>query len=353
MDGSSLLYNLTMLLVDVAVLVVLRRRRTVTAAVGGTVLAAGAAVLLAAMLALGRMSLLRLLAYGVFLHGPLGLLGVAGLLWPVRRRWAVVVGLTAVGVLGVAVDAFWIEPHWLEVTHLKLASPKLSRTLRIAVVADLQTDDFGDYERQLLRQVLAEKPDLILLAGDYLQVPPSKLKRLRQETREFLAAVRFSAPLGVFAVRGNCDPRNWQEAFEGLPIRAVEASESFDLGELQLSCLSMRNSFRTALEWSAPNSEQFHLVLGHAPDFALGRIQADLLVAGHTHGGQVRLPGIGPLLTLSAVPRAWAAGLTDLPSGGKLVVSRGVGLERGPAPRLRFGCRPQLLVIDLVPEERK
>jgi len=92
------------------------------------------------------------------------------------------------------------------------------------------------------------------------------------------------------------------------------------------------------------------VVLGHSPNFALGRIEADLLVAGHTHGGQVRVPLVGPLVTLSKVPRRWAAGLTDLPGGGRLLVSRGVGMEGGSAPRLRLFCRPELVVIDLAPE---
>ena len=97
-------------------------------------------------------------------------------------------------------------------------------------------------------------------------------------------------------------------------------------------------------------ADRFHIAMGHRPDFALGQIEADLLVAGHTHGGQVRLPWVGPLLTFSEVPRSWAAGLTDLPDGGRLLVSRGIGHERGHAPRLRFLCRPELVVIDLVPE---
>ena len=85
----------------------------------------------------------------------------------------------------------------------------------------------------------------------------------------------------------------------------------------------------------------------------MGKIDADLLVTGHTHGGQVRLPLIGPLMTLSRIPRAWAAGLTELPGGGKLLVSRGLGMERGYAPRIRFLCRPELMVIDLVPERER
>jgi len=105
-----------------------------------------------------------------------------------------------------------------------------------------------------------------------------------------------------------------------------------------------------SLEVPGADPDRFHVVLGHSPNFALGRIEADLLVAGHTHGGQVRVPLVGPLVTLSKVPRRWAAGLTDLPGGGRLLVSRGVGMEGGSAPRLRLFCRPELVVIDLAPE---
>jgi hypothetical protein len=49
------------------------------------------------------------------------------------------------------------------------------------------------------------------------------------------------------------------------------------------------------------------------------------------------------------VPRAWAAGTTRLDSGRTLVVSRGVGMERGDAPRLRFLCRPEIVIVEIVP----
>jgi predicted MPP superfamily phosphohydrolase len=91
------------------------------------------------------------------------------------------------------------------------------------------------------------------------------------------------------------------------------------------------------------------VVLGHSPNFALAPIDADLLIAGHTHGGQFCLPLIGPLMTNAEVPRRWASGATKLPGGATLVVSRGVGMERGAAPRLRFLCRPELAIIDLTP----
>ena len=70
-------------------------------------------------------------------------------------------------------------------------------------------------------------------------------------------------------------------------------------------------------------------------------------MAGHTHGGQVQVPGFGPVVTFSRVPAEWADGVTSLSGGRTLVVSRGIGMERSYAPRLRFFCRPEIVVIDL------
>ena len=151
----------------------------------------------------------------------------------------------------------------------------------------------------------------------------------------------------MFAVRGNTDSPGWHEIFSGLEVTIVDARQSFDLGDLRLTCLGLGESYNTAIEITNRRPDRFHLVLGHVPNFALGQIEADLLVAGHTHGGQVRIPGIGPIITHSRIPLAWAAGLTPLPGGGKLLVSRGIGMERGYAPPMRFLCRPELVVIDL------
>ena len=198
---------------------------------------------------------------------------------------------------------------------------------------------------------MAENPDLVLLAGDYLQCDDfTRQQRLRRELRGFLEAINLSAPLGVFAVRGNVDPPDWLEIFVDLPVTVFQETRSLESGELTITGLSVEDSFSGRLV--LPATAQFHIVLGHSPNFALHAAAGDLLVAGHTHGGQVRLPGIGPLLTGSLVPRSWAAGRTDLEDGRVLVVSRGVGHERGDAPRLRFLCRPELVMITIRPDNR-
>lgn len=348
--------------------------------------AGGAAVLLGGVLGEDLFGILRLWTYGVFLHATVLLVATAVLLWhgPLLRHGlptmppagarsgdralttaptgnapttskaiAIAAALAALVLLLAAADAFLVEPHWLEVTHRRIASPKIHRAVRIVVLADLQCSQLGPYERAALRRALAEKPDILLLAGDYVEVPWEQEESLCRQLHDFLQEIGLGAHERVFAVQGNVDPSNWLDIFAGLGVTAVADRQTFDLGDLQLTCLSLPESGERSLTVANPSPARFHIVLGHRPDYALGTIRADLLIAGHTHGGQVRLPWVGPLITLSRVPRSWAGGLTELPGGGKLLVSRGIGVERANAPPMRFLCRPELAVVDLVPAEKE
>ncbi len=309
-----------------------------------------AAVAGALVLGFSLFGILRLLASAVFLHAALLLIGFAVVLRRSHARIAAGAAVVAAAVIAVGIDAFLVEPEQLEVSHYRMVSAKIPARLRIAVVADLQTDRFGRYEEEALARVLEEKPDLILLAGDYVQAEAAEEPGIQARLNDWLRQAGFDAPLGVFAVGGNSDDPDWPASFRNLPITVVRTAKSFEVGPLRLSCLDVRSSRNRELTLSNPTPDRFHVVLGHAPDFALGAIEADLLVAGHTHGGQVRLPRVGPLWSNSRVPCAWAAGLTRLPSGGSLFVSRGIGMERGPAPRMRFLCRPEIAILDLLPE---
>ncbi len=361
---NAILFNVSMAGVDWALLCYLRRFRSTAAWWKAGICGVGGSLFLVCLFRLGPSSLspmsiagfrsffvVRLVTYVLFVHAVVCLLGAAWLLRKAARKTAVLSGLGALVLLGAAVDAFWIEPTWLEVTHLRMESPKLAYPIRIAVLADLQTDAAGSYEREVLKRLRDEEPDLILFAGDYVHAHGDRREKTCKELNAMMKEVGLSAPLGVFAVRGNVDVcHDWRRLFKDLPVLALASTQTLDVGPLQLTCLSMRDSFDTGLCVAGGDPNRFHLVLGHSPDFALGRVDADLLVAGHTHGGQIRLPWIGALTTGCRVPRAWASGLMDLPGGGKLLVSRGVGMERGGAPRLRFLCRPELVLIDLVPE---
>ena len=330
-------------------------RRSARAAVLAAAAYLVGGVLAALGLDRGWFEILALGAYGIFLYGTLFAVGVALLLARGPRRserlTAMASAVCAALLAGIALDAFVIEPRALEVNRLSLVSDKLSRPLRIAVVADLQTDHIGDYERTAIRRVLAERPDLIVMPGDYVQgAGRARHQELEAQLGVLLAEERWTAPRGVFAVRGNCEDADWAAMFAELPVTTFDTTRTVLRDDIAITGLTLEDSFTPDLE--LPPRAQFHVAVGHGPDFALGKVAADLLIAGHTHGGQVRLPFIGPLITLSSVPRAWAAGVTRLSGDRILVVSRGVGMERGFAPRLRFLCRPEIVIVEVAPSFR-
>ena len=282
---------------------------------------------------------MRALAWGIFLAAPLGLAGAAVLL-----RSPLAAGGSAL-LLGLGFDAFIWEPQALEVNRFTITSDTLDAPLRIAVVADLQTDEVGAFEREALEAAMAESPDLVLFPGDYLQVPQDRFDEETAALNELFLEVGLSG-VPHAAVQGDVDVDGWERAFDG--TRGALGAGQYTLEGVQVTALSLHDSRDPDLQ--VQPREGFHIVLGHAPDFALTRPPADLLIAGHTHGGQVVLPGFGPLMTLSEVPREQASGHTALEWGADLFVSRGVGMERMDAPRLRLFCRPEVMVIDVVPE---
>jgi uncharacterized protein len=344
-------FNFALLLVDFIALGIIFRYRTLGRTLAAIAMVAVAGIGLGAFLAKDSFHFARMAAYGIFLHAPFLLCGTATLWW--KRRKMLSFGAMVAALLLLAVGGYVtkIEPYWLEVTHYEIRSPKIERAIRLVAIADLQTACFGEYERQAIAAALAEKPDYILFAGDYLQTPYENHSEEIRKINAFLREMDLSALRGAFAVQGNVDAGDWPRLFEGLNVAAVSAHRHFDLDDLQITCLGLGESFDTQLEVDNPDRRKFHLVLGHAPNFARGKIDADLLVAGHTHGGQVRIPFFGAIITNADIPRRWASGMNDLPSGGKLLVPRGIGAERGRAPQLRFLCRPELAVIDLKPEK--
>lgn len=314
----------------------------------GALFLAGCAAILSPGWGGSMFLILGLFAWGVFLHVPLTLAASAHALRQAHPRAAWLAGGTALAVFLVYVVAFWVEPRRLVVTNHEVFTDKVTRPHRIVLLADIQTDMTGAHERRALEAALAAEPDLILLAGDYVhELSDDEYWEEVEDLNALLRDVDLRAPLGVIAVEGNCDPEGWPRVFDGLEVHSFVESGSVERGELRVTGLSFADGFNSSLRLG--REPGFHVVLSHGPDFALGSIDADLLLAGHTHGGQVQLPFFGPPITLSQVPRAWASGRTELDDGATLIVSRGIGMERGHAPRLRFLCAPQIVVIDVLP----
>jgi predicted MPP superfamily phosphohydrolase len=288
----------------------------------------------------------RLLAWGAFVWAPVSMIGAAALTYGTFPRTAIAEGIAAALVIGIGVDAFVREPHHLVVRHYAIHSPKVGAPFTIAVVSDIQIWRVGPYERDAIARLVAGNPDLVLFTGDYVQGSADQHRELDPQFNRLIADAGLHPRLGMYAVGGNVDwTGNWPALFAGTGVQASGETRRYAADGVTIDGLSFEDGFDPNLH--VDPGDGFHVVFAHGPDFALGDVHADLLVAGHTHGGQVVVPLLGPPVTFAQIPRSWAGGQTDLGDGRTLIVSRGIGMERGNAPQLRLNCLPELVFIDV------
>jgi len=296
-----------------------------------------------------------------------GLAGLGLLRWGLRRwlrRGAeptrreriflrVVYGLAGFGLLCI-VYGFRVEPYWVEVTRSRISSPRLpkgTRPLRIVHLSDLHCDPAPRLEERLPDLIAAEKPDLIVFSGDAINSRGGLpvLKAL---------LTRLSAVAPTFVVRGNWDAWYWRniDLFGGTGVREVNGTaEKLDVAgaRIWVTGVAVESEGRAGSALKSVPPGEFTLFLHHYPypDVvpAADQARVDLFCAGHIHGGQIALPVYGALVTLSKYGKQYESGLYRIGSMW-MYVSRGLGMEGGRAPRVRFCARPEIAVIDVDPE---
>ena len=261
----------------------------------------------------------------------------------------VVLGLAGLGILCGAYGYF-VEPYWPSVTHIQVGSAKLvegAGPVRVVLISDLHSDGKPRLEERLPGIIAQENPDLILFAGDCVNSSAGLpvFKKCMIELGEL-------AP--TFAVRGNWDAAFWRDLdlFGGTGVKELDG-RGIDL-EIRGATVSI-NGLAVGHESQIDNildqmpSEAFTLFLYHYPDEvdSVSSHRIDLYCAGHTHGGQVSLPWYGALVTLSRFDKKYESGLYRK-EDTILYVNRGIGMEGGYAPRVRFCARPEVTVIDIV-----
>ena len=269
-------------------------------------------------------------------------------------RRALLKGLVGAGLgiaTGAGVHGYLYERHHLELTRAKLpvsGLPEALRGLRVGVLTDIHRSQAVPHElvAAAVRMLMAEKPDVILLGGDYVSFSD---RRYVQRAAEALAPL--SAPHGVLAVMGNHDDdRDMPAALaaKGFTVlrdartRLTIRGEAIDFAGLRFwtyKVVDIAHVLRGALPLT--------FLLAHSPKRVLeaAQLAVPAVISGHTHGGQIVLPGIG---AIAAREFPVVAGLAQR-QGTSIFVSRGVGTVYVP---VRINCPPEVAVLTLEPVTR-
>lgn len=270
-----------------------------------------------------------------------------------RRQF--LLSATGLSMCGAAYPCY-VEPRWLELTERRVLMPALHTSLRLLHMSDLHASMLVPLQMidNAIDLGLSTKPDLICITGDFISRAqgydavgyPSVLRRLPQ-----------AAP--TFGVLGNHDGGKWALNRFGHPdTRPIQAildragiqllhNRAVHCGELTLVGVGdmWANEIDAAAAFGQLNSGGPRILLSHNPDSkeVLGKYAWDLMLSGHTHGGQVIIPFEGPRYA-PVVDKRYVDGLKPW-RDRQIHVSRGVGNVGG----VRFRCRPEVSLLLLTP----
>ncbi len=241
-----------------------------------------------------------------------------------------------------AVDALLIEPNFPSVIRQEVRIKNLPRQLdglKIVHLTDLHIVKLGKREDRALAKIARIEPDIICLTGDYVfddGITPGyhTPDECVAEFRHF--AYRLKAKHGVYAVSGNWDPDTLERDIKETGVRMLDNTSA--LVKVRGAALTISGS--EAVEKGLAKTRPL-IVLDHFPETARSLENsgghADLVLAGHWHGGQVNLPGQTPEVD-------YLAGLYRI-GETQLYVSRGLGMH---THAVRFRCPSEITLIVLM-----
>lgn len=264
-----------------------------------------------------------------------------------RILQATTVLLILMGLYGF-IEPFWIEQKLYVINHPDI--PASFDNARIVFLTDIHHGRF--FSRSRVRNVvdLANKlnPQLILLGGDYVEGSPVYIEDCFEELGN------LSAELGVYGVLGNHD--HWQGAGKTREAMAKQGILSIDnnsfwvqkdgqrirVGGVGDHCEDVQ---RLEITTDKTLESDFVLLVSHSPDYALDITgdKVDLLLSGHTHGGQVTFFGLYAPKVPSRYGQRFRTG-KKMADSISVIISNGIGTVLLP---IRFFARPQMVVIQL------
>jgi predicted MPP superfamily phosphohydrolase len=275
------------------------------------------------------------------------------------RRSFLRAGVLAAG--GLAVYSGELERHWLDIHHVWIQLknlPEAFRGFRIVQMADFHYGEYSEpsFIRTAVRAANALKPDLIALTGDFISAGPM-VERISVDFASHCADLlaRLESPQ-KYAVMGNHDAIvGSEEVTAALTSRGISVLNNTaipierDGARFWLAgvsdALEGTPDIKATIPKGRSQATEPLILMAHEPDYAdfIHGYGVDLMLSGHTHGGQVRIPFM-PLLNLPPLGAKYVQGLFFL-GDLQLFVTRGIGTVGVP---FRFRCPPEITVITLI-----
>lgn len=267
------------------------------------------------------------------------------------------------------------EPYRFRLTTKRV--PVRAGTPRVSVlhVSDTHLRTDTAHTRAFLERLpgaLGEVPDLVLATGDFTNDDPSMIDAITLLNGLEATLGRFfvygshdyfesaGPSFSKYFTEGSSPPARRRD--ESAMTQALEAAgwrsvvNSTEIVETEVGRIRISGVDDPYLNWDRAGhiergpDDALAIALVHAPDVVSEWVLNgfDLVVAGHTHGGQVRIPGVGAVVTNCSLPAELAAGLSRI-GDSWLHVSPGLG--NGPYTPIRFACRPEATLLHLEPED--
>jgi hypothetical protein len=284
----------------------------------------------------------------------------------ISRRSLLVGGGRAVAASGVGLGAwaFLAESRWFEVTRRQVPISNLPPSLdglRIVQLTDIHHCRWTSIQwlRQVVEATNALAPDVVALTGDYVYRGTQYVEPAAFELGKLRPRIATVGVMGNHDWWQSGDLTKWAFARARIPL--IDNARRFITPDRRLVassksglCLAGVGDFWEDVclyddALAGVPGGMPRVLLSHNPDvaeqseFLASGHRVDLMLSGHTHGGQVRIPGIGTPVTNSLYGQKYASGLVDGPAC-PVYVSRGLGMTAMP---IRFGVRPEIAVIEL------
>ncbi|MBI5254377.1 metallophosphoesterase [Candidatus Falkowbacteria bacterium] len=255
----------------------------------------------------------------------------------------------------------FIEPKNIIVNQIKISINKTAQVenLKVAFISDFHLGPFKKekFLEKIIEKVSAQKPDIILLGGDFIH-------QKENEAKYFAPIKKMTNSALVFAVWGNHeynvdydDKSEFQDRTTGLKKIFLETGIQVLNNEARLLTIHGAKFYLVGLDSTDAGKGDYpkatynldkqipQILLAHSPDVVLlNPATADLILSGHTHGGQIRLPLVGSLAIIPTyIGRSFDQGLFKFPTA-QLFITRGLG-ESGS--RARLFCPPEISILNI------